>query len=154
MSKFEIRYQSLDNVGTWIETVYRADDRRDFREMLDKLILRVSIGSARGIQCEDGTTVSQQWEVITHDVWGNAEDGYEVNNSFRQGTAEIDAPVTRYNVGTPHEFSQAYPTEQQIREAFGDTSGVEIEIDGDDRYISVNIAEDGYPYGELRLIEK
>lgn len=42
-----------------------------------------------------------QYEVITYDVWGNARDGFEVNNAFRSGVIvevnddDSDAAINR-----------------------------------------------------------
>jgi hypothetical protein len=44
-------------------------------------------------------SVPTTWELRTYDVWGNAKDGYEVNNSYGAGTVELRIPKTRYNVG-------------------------------------------------------
>lgn len=38
------------------------------------------------------------------DVWGNAKDGFEVNDRSRSGKLEVVAKQIAYNVGTPHEF--------------------------------------------------
>lgn len=95
-------------------------------------------------------TVRTIWEVWTYDVWGNAADGYEVNDRSCIARAyPINAPVTRYNAGTPGEFDGAYPTDAQIREALGLRDDAEIACDGDDMGIYVESAEDGYPLGEL-----
>jgi hypothetical protein len=142
------------------------------------------------------------WELRTYDVWSNAEDGWEVNDSYSAGTVELRIPQTRYNAGqltpVPHdwpvqplrqgqhannpatcgtckrswddgivtgmtptpsarcpfeqfhastEFLGAYPTDRQIKLAFGVTC--RIDTDGDDLYIAVNRASDGYPIGEM-----
>ena len=95
-------------------------------------------------------TVSTQWEVADYDVWGNAEDGFEVNNVFRRWEPiELEIPVHTYNVGTEQEFESAYPTEEQIREALGIIPEAELEIDGDDLSIYVNHAPTGEPLGEM-----
>jgi hypothetical protein len=148
------------------------------------------------------------WELRTYDVWGNARDGYDVNDSYSAGTVELRIPQTRYNVGvewhvcrnpecpgnnpcghnppcafgthrreshgviptTTHnsetgdtrqrcpecwqdatlqsqEFIGAFPTDRQIKWAFGVTC--RIDTDGDDLFITVNRARDGYPIGEM-----
>lgn len=40
----------------------------------------------------------ERWEIRDLDVWGNAEDGYEVNNEFRAGTIRIPTEEVLYNV--------------------------------------------------------
>lgn len=92
-------------------------------------------------------TILTTWELRTYDVWGNKYDGYEVNNSFSAGTVELRIPVTRYNVGTPHEFRGASPTDRQIKRAFNVTC--RIETDGDDMHVLVNRERDDYPIGEM-----
>lgn len=87
------------------------------------------------------------WSLRTYDVWGNARDGYEVNDSSDAGEIELRIPITRWNVGTPQEFRSASPTDRQIKRAFGVTC--RISTDGDDLHITVDRARDGYPIGEL-----
>lgn len=89
------------------------------------------------------------WEVWTYDVWGNARDGYEVNDRFCQSREHaIRIPIETFNAGTPDEFQGAYPSDGQIRAAFG-IGRIKIETDGDDLAIYVTRARDGYPIGEL-----
>lgn len=90
------------------------------------------------------------WEVATYDVWGNAKDGYEVNDVYRQGTIELRIPQTKYNEGTPNEFKGAYPSDRQIKHVFGVLC--RIETSGDDLTVYVNRQRDNYPIGELRCI--
>lgn len=97
-----------------------------------------------------GKTVKTVWEIATYDVWGNAEDGYDVNDVYRQGETEIDCKIELNNPGTPFEFKSASPSDSQIREVFGIKCS--IETDGDDMVIYVNRSRDSYPIGELRCI--
>lgn len=97
-----------------------------------------------------GAYVKTTWETASYDVWGNARDGYEVNNTFRGAEVDINCPIVRSNVGTPQEFASAYPSDKQIREALG-CPRIAIETDGDDRNIYIKRARDGYPIGELRV---
>ena len=87
------------------------------------------------------------WELRTYDVWGNAKDGYDVNDVYSAGEVELRIPITRYNVGTPSEFKHANPTNRQIKLAFGVTC--QIETEGDDMYIEITRKRDGYPIGEM-----
>lgn len=93
-------------------------------------------------------TVNTTWEVRTYDVWGNARDGYEVNDSF---TVHREYPLTLAvevnNPGQPGEFRSAYPTDRQLRAVFG--VNCRLDTDGDDTTVYVNRARDGYPLGEL-----
>lgn len=136
-------------------------------------------------------SIATTWELRTYDVWGNASDGWQVNDTFSAGTVELRIPRTRYNVGTERhvcrnadcksngcgviptvthnsetgatrqrcpecwqdvttesqEFVSAYPTDRQIKRAFGVTC--RIETGGDDMRITVNRTRDGYPIGEM-----
>ena len=89
------------------------------------------------------------WDVWTYDVWGNEEDGWDVNDRACVGRdVPLTLPVTRYNVGSPHEFAGASPSDAQIRDVLG-LRRIRIETDGDDTTIHVTRARDGYPLGEL-----
>lgn len=39
------------------------------------------------------------WELATYDVWGNAKDGWEVNDTYRGRDVELEIPQTRNNAG-------------------------------------------------------
>lgn len=91
------------------------------------------------------------WERVTYDVWGNAKDGWEVNDAHRTGQTVIHCAVTKNNAGTPQEFESATPNDRQIRKALGLRS-FQIETDGDDCAIYVNRKRDDYPCGELRCV--
>lgn len=92
--------------------------------------------------------IDTTWELRTYDVWGNATDGYEVNDSFRSGEVTIRCKVEVNNAGTPQEFLSASPSDSQIRRALS-LRRFKLETDGDDLTIYVNRARDGYPLGEL-----
>ena len=91
------------------------------------------------------------WEVWTYDVWGNARDGYEVNDRHCASREyAIAVPIETCNPNTPHAFDHAYPTVRQIRAALGVTGEpYGVEVDGDDLTIYVTRGRDGYPIGEL-----
>lgn len=97
------------------------------------------------------TRIKTRWEARSYDVWGNALDGYEVNNSFRTGEYVLWLTVEINNPGTPHEFLSATPTDTQIRRVLG-TPRVQLDTEGDDLTIYVNRARDGYPLGELHCV--
>lgn len=82
------------------------------------------------------------WEVWTYDVWGNAEEGYNVNDRYCQcREAEIES-------------DDGFPTDAQIRDTFGLEPDTAIDTDGDDKVIYVNLADDGCPVGEMLLNEE
>lgn len=96
-------------------------------------------------------TVLTYWECWSYDVWGNAQDGYEVNDrSCFDRAYPIRAKVKVYNVGTPNEFSQAEVTDYQLGKLFG--TRAKLSTEGDDTVIYVTRESDGYPIGELNCI--
>lgn len=99
----------------------------------------------------NGKFINTTWEIAHYDVWGNARDGYDVNDVYRAGEVHIRLRVETYNAGTPQEFLSASPTDSQIRRALS-LRRFKIETDGDDLVIYVNRARDGYPCGELRCV--
>ena len=95
--------------------------------------------------------VETTWELRSYDVWGNARDGYEVNDSFRDGEVTIRLKVEVNNAGMPGEFLSATPSDSQIRRAMG-LRRFRLDTDGDDTTIYVNRQRDGYPCGEMHCI--
>jgi hypothetical protein len=89
------------------------------------------------------------WDVWSYDVWGNAKDGYDVNDRHCEGRdVPLRLTVQTYNVGTPHQFDSATPSDAQIRRVFN-LGRTRFDTDGDDCVIHVRRARDGYPIGEL-----
>ena len=120
-------------------------------------------GKVRSILCSDSPAdwlcndcrtkkipafVETTWEFRTYDVWGNAKDGFEVNDTRSAGEVSIRCRVEVNNAGTPQEFLSAFPSDSQIRRALS-LRRFKIETDGDDLTIYVNRARDGYPCGEM-----
>lgn len=80
------------------------------------------------------------WKIWTYDVWGNANDGYEVNDCYCQ--------CREHEI----ESDDGQPTDAQVRECFETYFGLgktRIDIDGDDRSVYVTRERDGYPIGEM-----
>lgn len=96
------------------------------------------------------TKIETTWELWSYDVWGNARDGYDVNDRscFNRSYA-LQLAVETNNAGTPNAFDSAYPSDAQIRRAFGIGRRVKIGTEGDDVTIYVTRARDGYPLGEM-----
>ena len=92
--------------------------------------------------------IDTTWEVSTYDVWGNARDGFDVNDRYRHGEVTIRVKAEVNNPGTPQEFESAYPSDSQIRRALG-LGRYRLDLYGDDLSIYVNRASNGYPEGEL-----
>ena len=95
--------------------------------------------------------IETTWDMWTYDVWGNARDGYEVNDRFNEGRdIPIRLRVETLNADTPQAFDAAYPSNRQIKAVLGLTGGNQaIETDGDDLTIYVSRKRDGMPIGEL-----
>lgn len=93
-------------------------------------------------------TITTTWEYATYDVWGNARDGYDVNDVYRHGETTLVLTVETANDGTSYAFDHASPTDRQLRRVFG-LGRIQIDTDGDDLTIYVNRARDSYPIGEL-----
>lgn len=94
--------------------------------------------------------ITTTWELWTYDVWGNEQDGFEVNDKYRSGAFDFPLEVKTYNAGTPQEFVSANPTDEQIVSILGINCA--IETDGDDLTIYVNRASNGKPICELHCI--
>lgn len=95
------------------------------------------------------TKVMTTWEIIRYEVWGNEEDGFEVNDAHRVGKVDVELDIQTHNVGTSREFQSAAMTDEQVKEALG--LDCDIETSGDDLLYTVDDA-DGRPIGELRCI--
>lgn len=96
-------------------------------------------------------SINTVWELRTYDVWGDARDGYEVNNVFSAGEVELRIPQTRQSIGVEsQEFVSAYPSERQIKRAFG--VHCRINTDRDDLTVYVERARDGFPIGEMYCV--
>ena len=93
----------------------------------------------------------RRYRICTYDVWGNAKDGWEVNNVFRgDTTVDIRCRLQTFNEGTPNEFHTWDATDRQLNRALG-IRGAEWESDGAD---STHYAESarGKPLGELEYV--
>ena len=68
-------------------------------------------------------TQKQVWDLWSYDVWGDADDGYTVNDrSCLNREIEIEVKEERYNIGTEREFGDFTPTNEQIFEIISQTS--------------------------------
>jgi hypothetical protein len=95
--------------------------------------------------------IEADWEVWTYDVWGNADDGWEVNNRFcDERHHKLTLRVETCNAGTDREFKSASPTDEQIRDLFGPHA--EDSGDGDDRAVYVVDSRNDEPLGEMLLV--
>lgn len=99
---------------------------------------------------------TRSFEIWTYDVWGDAEDGFYVNDRMCvDRDYKICCKAQTYNAGTPHQFTVYEVTDAQIkrvaREVFGFTCA--LDIDGDEKNIYVNREKDGYPLFEMLELE-
>lgn len=102
------------------------------------------------------------YELWFYDVWGNEEDGFDVNNRYcanRDFVIMTNPKV--HNRGTPRQFVDFYPTYKQVLQSLVDAGELiesaltaDIEIDGDGEYIYLTDVDAGYcPLCELILVK-
>ena len=84
----------------------------------------------------------QHYRLYTYDLWGNDEDGYEVNDVYRSTKIELD-PVNM----TDSEILDVMIKE----EIFESIQNVEIAISSDDEVWYFVTKDQGKPLCELRL---
>ncbi len=89
----------------------------------------------------------RRYSLWSFDVWGNAKDGFEVNDRFRCGTVTICCKATVHNAGTAHEFVSYDPTDRQLSRAAG-VSRVEWDGISDEEFYA-NLKSNGKPVCEL-----
>lgn len=97
----------------------------------------------------------QVWDLWGYDVWGNADDGYDVNDrSCLNREIEVIVQEIIYNQGTIQESSNFDPTNEQFHEMISMYFSIklsDLEFDGDDMVCYINL-QDGYPLCELHKI--
>jgi hypothetical protein len=87
--------------------------------------------------------LAQTWRFYAYDVWGNVEDGYDVNNVFRTADT-VDIPVDCVTDG------QLFEHLREVGFLNGKNLQADLfETDGDNEVIYLTY--DGKPEGELRL---
>ena len=97
-----------------------------------------------------GRTRKAVYSTYNYDVWGNEDDGYEVNDVFCINRAvEFTQEELVYNEGLPFEFRCWVVPEQEVKEYFGYMQ--DVTIDGDDEGTIYLELEDGMPAGEIRF---
>lgn len=87
------------------------------------------------------------FRIWTYDVWGNARDGFYVNDRYKHGTVTIRCKAETFNAGTAHEFTTFDPTDRQLSRA-ANVTGAEWEGNGDGVYYAT-AKRNGRPLGEL-----
>ena len=103
-----------------------------------------------------------KYDVWSLDVWGNVKDGFGVNDRscYRRG---VEFPTTHnvYNAGTENEFSNDWPSDQQILETLQEIGFLndrcalaDITIDGESEYtMYIEESETGFPICQLEYVE-
>ena len=103
-----------------------------------------------------------KYDVWSLDVWGNEEDGFDVNDRscYERG---VEFPTTHnvYNKGTEAEFSHNYPSDQQILETLQEIGFLkdrctlaDITIDGEsDNTMYLEDSKTGFPICQLEHVE-
>ena len=104
------------------------------------------------------TTKTVKYDVWSLDVWGNEIGGFEVNDrSCFQRDVEFPTTHKTYNEGTPQEFSDNWPTDQQIIDKlieigyFNDSVKLaDVDIDGDPKFsLYIDQADNGRPLCQI-----
>lgn len=86
-----------------------------------------------------------RYEVISYDVWGNARDGYEVNQAFHTGEfVEVD-PYAEH-----HTFFRSLKKQGAI----SSYAGMKVDEIGDETCLYVVRERDMKPLFELRRVEQ
>ena len=91
-------------------------------------------------------TKTRKFRLWTYDVWGNARDGFDVNDRYSHGYVEIVCKHEVFNAGTPHEFETFEPTDRQLSRAAGFSRAA---WEGQDGTYYAEDSRNGRPIGEL-----
>lgn len=103
-----------------------------------------------------------KYDVWSLDVWGNEQDGFDVNDrSCFQRAVEFPTTHKVYNQGTPREFSDDWPTDEQIIQTLIDigylvdnATMTDIQIDGEpDSSLWIEDTKDGFPICQLEYVD-
>lgn len=88
-----------------------------------------------------------KYRVVSYDVWGNAKDGYEVNDTYPTGLS-VELPANP----SDREIMQALKEVGYIKKS---TRLAQLMIDGEPRFsFYVDEAKDGRPLCELRRVNE
>ena len=85
-------------------------------------------------------------EIRTYDVWGNEEEGYEVNNVHKLDTGELFISDSVWQ--SDEEMIKLIRKELQIEDRVSDSG---FEFDGDDNIMYVT--HESYPVCEVAIIK-
>lgn len=94
-------------------------------------------------------SIQTVWEITSYEVWGNDEDGYQVNNTFENGTVVLELQVEIANEGTNRQFLYAHPSDSQLNDlGFGN---VQCANGSDNSRIYLECPDTGKPMGMIDL---
>jgi hypothetical protein len=131
----------LDEVSRLIETLKRrgiitAQEHRAWRKQITNAMGR----NLMRANPSDELSFSE-WSVYSYDVWGNADDGWEVNDSFYVGEVTLADDASDADIITALKDAGILSKKAKVSN---------VDIDGDDDYITLNDKRDGMPLLELR----
>ena len=90
------------------------------------------------------------WQLVTYDVWGNARDGWEVNQAFQSGEYELEASLELHNNGRyGSEFIAATVSDHELRKKLGLRRFIDSGM-GDDVTLYIEDSRNSKPLCELR----
>lgn len=89
---------------------------------------------------------ARRFHLWTYDVWGNAREGFDVNNRCSHGDVRIRCKRQVFNAGTPHEFETFDPTDRQLSRASG---SIGVQWEGSDGCYYAKLSRNGRPVGKL-----
>ena len=101
----------------------------------------------------------QRWEVSELEVWGNAQDGFDINNAFRAGVLEVPTEeVVHIYRSAPLGFERRFETNDRALERAVRANylapGARVTMDDfGDGYIRVEARATGEPLYDLHLLE-
>jgi hypothetical protein len=96
------------------------------------------------------TTKVKCYQLWIYDVWGNAREGFEVNDRSRAGVFALPVKGETFNAGTEREFTTFEPTDRQLARLIG-VRGCAFDWQEGSYYIEQK--RNGRPEGELELLE-
>jgi len=86
----------------------------------------------------------------TYDLWGNENDGWEVNDRYDRGLVEVIQEETIYNRGSEHEFVSWECSKESLKEAVA--AIVDLDWEGENEY-TLYATYEGKPICELEFHE-
>ena len=88
----------------------------------------------------------RKYRLWTYDVWGNAREGFDVNDRFAHGYVSIKCKRKDFNIGTEQQFSDWEPTDRQLSRAAGFLRCI---WEGQEGTYYAEATSNGRPIGEL-----